>query len=433
MISPASAHLATLPVTWDTARAKSLFFERDLRSKTGEEELFSLSKTRGLLPRSEVSDKEARADSLEGYKCFLPGDLVMTKMQAWNGVFGFSGVCSGIVSPDYTVFSVAPDIDARFYTYLFKTDMYAGVFEQLARGMGTAFLRLNTSEFGSVDVPVPPPEVQERIANFLDDKTARIDALIAEKERLSNTLVAMRRDAIDATVLGGYTARCGQTLNGLEVLGPIPQDWTSSRMKFELEYVTSGSRGWAEHYADDGALFVRIGNLTRDSIELDLSDIQRVALPDAAEGVRARVHPGDLLISITAYLGSVAVAPVGIEEAYVSQHVSLARPNCLRALPKWLGYVVLSSIGRTFFDLQAYGGTKVQLSLDDIRELPVPLPPTDVQRERINLLEARLCRLNELATHVQGHISRLREYRSSLISAAVTGQLDLGSFEAAKA
>jgi type I restriction enzyme S subunit len=89
---------------------------------------------------------------------------------------------------------------------------------------------------------------------------------------------------------------------------------------------------------------------------------------------------------------------------------------------------VLSSIGRTFFDLQAYGGTKVQLSLDDIRELPVPLPPSEVQAGRIRRLESRLSQLNELDAHVAHHIDRLREYRSSLISAAVNGQLDIDAF-----
>lgn len=147
-------------------------------------------------------------------------------------------------------------------------------------------------------------------------------------------------------------------------------------------------------------------------------------LPDASEGIRARVKPGDLLISITAYLGSVAVAPADIEEAYVSQHVSLARPNRKRSIPDWLGYVVLSSVGKTFFDLQAYGGTKIQLSLDDIRELPVPLPSPEEQAKRVAMLENRLAQIDSLKEHVFQHIDRLREYRSSLISAAVTGQLD---------
>ncbi len=312
------------------------------------------------------------------------------------------------------------------YWYLLSEQFSDFALRESAR---VAMPKLNRETLAAASVPVPSKDEQERIANFLDEQTKRVDALISEKERLVDVVNSLKFDAIDRAVLGDGTSRVGQRLKGLEALGPIPEGWTSSRMKFELEYVTSGSRGWAEHYADDGTLFVRIGNLTRDSIGLDLSDVQRVAIPDAAEGVRARVQPGDLLISITAYLGSVAVAPDDIEEAYVSQHVSLARPNCIRALQKWLGYVVLSSIGRTFFDLQAYGGTKVQLSLDDIRELPVPLPTAEVQRERINVLESRLRSLDKLAAHAQEHIERLREYRSSLISAAVTGQLNISTFD----
>jgi type I restriction enzyme S subunit len=292
---------------------------------------------------------------------------------------------------------------------------------------GTKVLRMD--QWANFPVPVPEPETQAAIVKFLNDKTARIDALIDEKERLHTLLLQQRSEAVDRAVLGIELESRGAALKGLEVLGPIPLGWASTRMKYELEYVTSGSRGWADYYSDSGSLFVRIGNLTRDSIELDLEDVQRVDLTNTADGVRARVQPGDLLISITAYLGSVAVAPDDIEEAYVSQHVSLARPNRVRALPNWLGYVVLSSIGRTFFELQAYGGTKVQLSLDDIRELPIPLPDIAVQRKRILSLEARLNALDGLIIHVSHHIARLREYRRSLISAAVTGWCDLTDME----
>lgn len=291
--------------------------------------------------------------------------------------------------------------------------------------------KLTQAAMNDIEVAAPKLDVQERIANFLDEQTARIDALIAEKERLADRLTSLRLQIVDFAVLGGGVDLRGEPLRGLDALGALPGSWMRSRMKFELEYVTSGSRGWADYYADDGALFIRIGNLTRNSIDLDLSDIQRVALPSATEGIRARVQGGDLLISITAYLGSVAVAPEDIEEAYVSQHVSLARPNRKRAHPKWLGYVVLSSIGRTFFDLQAYGGTKVQLSLEDIHELPVPLPSMNEQLGRIQVLEHRLRDLDRLSIHIAEHLASLREYRSSLISAAVTGQLDLSTFKAA--
>ena len=76
--------------------------------------------------------------------------------------------------------------------------------------------------------------------------------------------------------------------SGAEWVGRIPADWHMTVLKRDMDFLTSGSRGWAEHYADEGALFVRIGNLTREGLELDLSDIQRVAVPPGSEGVRGR-------------------------------------------------------------------------------------------------------------------------------------------------
>ena len=114
--------------------------------------------------------------------------------------------------------------------------------------------------------------------------------------------------------------------SGIEWLGEVPRHWEVFPLKRDLAFLTSGSRGWADHYSDDGALFIRIGNLTRESIHLDLSDIQRVEVPDGAEGERTKVVAGDVLFSITAYLGSVAVVPDGLETAYVIPDPSNQHP-----------------------------------------------------------------------------------------------------------
>lgn len=378
-----------------------------------------------------LSKQEADGGRLE------VGDLVVTKSSGSELHIGKTSLVTSEVAALNACYSnfmqrlrVDERTEPRFVHYWMNNELCREQFAYLSNST-SGLANLNGTVLGTARLAFPSRTDQEHIANFLDEQTARIDALIAEKERLAGSLIGLRQQAVDYAILGSELPSRGQSLKGLEILGALPSSWTLSRMKFELEYVTSGSRGWADYYADDGTLFIRIGNLTRDSIGLDLSDIQRVALPNAAEGVRARVQGGDLLISITAYLGSVAVAPEDIEEAYVSQHVSLARPNRKRAHPKWLGYVVLSSVGKTFFDLQAYGGTKVQLSLEDIHELPVPLPSMHVQLGRIEMLESRLRNLDSLSAHIAEHIARLREYRSSLISAAVTGQLDLSTFKKA--
>jgi type I restriction enzyme S subunit len=195
-----------------------------------------------------------------------------------------------------------------------------------------------------------------------------------------------------------------------------------------LVFLTSGSRGWAEHYSDDGALFIRTGNLTRDSIRLDLSDIQRVSVPEGTEGERTRVQPVDVLFSITAYLGSVAVVHENLEPAYVSQHVALARLVQRHLLPEWAAYVTLSFVGKTHLETQGYGGTKIQLSLDDIANLVMTVPNIKEQSSIVAFLDNETAKLDALTTEAQRAIELLKERRSALISAAVTGRIDVRTF-----
>jgi type I restriction enzyme S subunit len=309
----------------------------------------------------------------------------------------------------------------EFFAYLLSV---AG--DQLSlRGRGTTFLELSGDELGAFRVPLPPPTEQKAVAIFLDRETAKIDALIAEQEQLIALLKEKRQAAISHAVTKGLNPDVLTKPSGIEWLGDVPAHWEVVRLKRELLFVTSGSRGWAENYSDEGDLFLRIANLTRDGIGLGLSDVQRVAVPAGAETERTRVKAGDILFSITAYLGSVAVVPDWLSAAYVSQHVALARLHRGRLKSRWVGYVALSTVGRTWFEAQSYGGTKVQLSLDDIRDLPVPLPPLAEQIAILANLEAEVAQLNQLSLEAGEAVALLRERRTALISAAVTGQIDV--------
>src|SRR5262245_11422634 len=102
----------------------------------------------------------------------------------------------------------------------------------------------------------------------------------------------------------------------------LPDGWSKTTSGELFIYITSGSRGWAQYYAHEGAKFIRVGNLTHRAIRLDLNDIQHVRPPAGPEARRTLVQIGDLLISVTADVGMVALAPDGIGEAYVNQHVA---------------------------------------------------------------------------------------------------------------
>ena len=285
----------------------------------------------------------------------------------------------------------------------------------------------------NLNICLPPLSEQTAIAAFLDRETAKIDALVAEQRRLIDLLREKRQAVISHAVTRGLNPAAPLKPSGIDWLGDVPEGWEVGRLKNDLQFLTSGSRGWADHYADDGALFIRIGNLPREGIELDHSDIQRVAVPEGAEGERTRVQSGDVLFSITAYLGSVAIVPSGLEMAYVSQHVALARLAQKRMLPDWVGYVTLSIVGKTYLQEQGYGGTKVQLSLDDVANLIVPLPPLDEQQQIVVFLYAALAKFDTLTATADSAIALLQERRAALISAAVTGKIDVRARQAEEA
>ncbi|MCA2990979.1 restriction endonuclease subunit S, partial [Gemmatimonas sp.] len=256
-----------------------------------------------------------------------------------------------------------------------------------------------------------------------DRETAKIDALVAEQRRLMDLLREKRQAVISHAVTKGLNPEAPMKDSGVEWLGAVPAHWDLNPLKRYIAFITSGSRGWADHYADKGDVFLRIANLTRETIRLDLDDVQRVQVPEGAEGERTRVESGDILFSITAYLGSVAVIPDSFEGGYVSQHVALVRVNKALLEPTFGAYAALSICGQTWFQRQSYGGTKIQLSLDDVRDLPIPVPPIEEQRSIVGFIEAELSRLEEMSAEAMRAVTILNERRAALITAAVTGQI----------
>jgi type I restriction enzyme S subunit len=289
----------------------------------------------------------------------------------------------------------------------------------------TAQPLINTTIVESQVGVLPTLQEQRSIAAFLDRETGKIDALVAKKKRLIELLQEKRTALITRAVTKGLDPDVPMKDSGVEWLGEIPATWKVKRIKNLSRFVTSGSRGWAEYYAEEGPLFLRIGNLRSGSIELNLNDLQHVCPPEGAEGARTRVHPGDLLISITALIGAVAVVPQGLPDAFVNQHLALVRLSDTSVEPRWLAYCVLSRVGQEQFSVELYGGTKDGLGLEDIRSLVVLLPPMTEQRRIVELLDTEDANTESLIRKIREGIEKLKEFRTALISAVVTGKIDV--------
>jgi type I restriction enzyme S subunit len=356
------------------------------------------------------------------------GDTIITKDSETADDIGLSAYVENSlpgVLCGYHLSVVRPSVhlNGRFVKRLFDSRYLKALMEINANGLTR--VGLGQYAIDNLDIPHPPVGEQAQIANFLDGETAKIDALIAKQEQLIATLREDRTATITHAVTKGLDPGVEKRNTGSDWLSELPCDWSITRLKWMASLITSGSRGWAQYYADNGDYFVRIGNLRRGSLGFDDSDVNYVQIPPGVEGSRTITREGDLLFSITAYLGSVAVVDGPHSGGYVSQHVSLVRLLVEQLNPAYAGYTTLSEVGQRQLKENAYGGTKIQLSLDDIADLELPLPPVAEQRRIVEFLDERCDRIDTLIAKATEVIDTLREYRSALITDAVTGKIDV--------
>jgi type I restriction enzyme S subunit len=205
-------------------------------------------------------------------------------------------------------------------------------------------------------------------------------------------------------------------------LNELPNGWHWTITDQLFWFVTSGSRGWAKYYSDSGAVFFRIGNLDHNSVSLDLNKIQCVKPPKGAEGTRTKVEENDILISITADVGMIGVVPRSFEEAYINQHISLARPvSSVNSL--YIAWYLTSRLGQNQFVALQRGATKAGLGLDDIRSVNIPIPPFEEQAEVISQIEKRLSVVHEIEIEVDKNLKRTVRLRQSILKKAFSGKL----------
>jgi len=213
----------------------------------------------------------------------------------------------------------------------------------------------------------------------------------------------------------------------------IPGHWACAPVIELTQFVTSGSRGWAKHYADDGPVFLRVGNLDHDTVGLDLSDVVHVRPPEGAEGERTRVEAGDILLSITADVGMVGLATKGLPEAYVNQHVALVRPRST-VWPPGLAYAFLDPQGlQALVKKSQYGATKPGLSLIQVRSFQVGVAPLAEQHRIVEAIESYFTRLDNAVATLERVRRNLKRYRASVLKAAVEGRLVPTEAELARA
>jgi len=229
-------------------------------------------------------------------------------------------------------------------------------FQKLARGATIKGITRNV--VSDLSIPLPSLPEQRRIAVILDQadalRTKRREALVQLDSLTQSIFIEMFGDA-----------------------QIIFNKWPTKKLGEILDFLTSGSRGWAEYYADSGALFLRIQNVCKDELKLD--DVAFVNAPDSTEAKRTKVQEGDVLLSITADLGRTAVIPAGLGNAHINQHLSILRTSAV--IPKYLSAFLTSPAGQREILGRDKHGVKAGLNFDDIRSFRIPMPPQLLQHD----------------------------------------------------
>jgi type I restriction enzyme S subunit len=335
------------------------------------------------------------------------GALVMAlagqgKTKGMVAQMGIDSTCNQSMS------AIVPSgIDARYLLYWLSANY------KLIRSTASDDLRdgLNLQMLGDIPCPIPSTRLdQTRIANFLDEKTARIDALIAEKERLVEALEELRSSTISEAVL----------VNA--------KGWSQTRLKFLVRDIIDTEHKTVAFYDDGEYLVARTTNIKNGRLTLD-----GAKYTDAAgyEDWTRRAVPstGDILFTREAPAGEACLVPEGLPLC-LGQRTVLIRLDQNKADASFVLWSLYGGLAARFISDLSQGSTVAHFNMPDIGNIPLFTGPIREQRARAMLLESKLKQVDSLKLHVAEHINRLREYRSSLISAAVTGQLNIDDFQA---
>lgn len=277
---------------------------------------------------------------------------------------------------------------------------------------------------GDLSVTVPPAEEQQSISAHLDRETARIDALVEKKTRFIELLREKRQALITHAVTKGLDPTVKMKESGVEWLGEVPEHWEIKRLQFLCSSIKAGPFGSAltkEMYVPEG---YRVYG-QEQVIPGDFSVGDYYITPEYfSELAQYAVQPGDVLVSCVGTFGKIAVVPEGVEPGIINPRLIRIRVNQLVS-PLYMTMLMRSSVVFEQFSLWSRGGTMDIINIGTLSGIVMSVPPASEQQAILAYVEYETGRIGLLASKTERSIELLRERRSALITAAVTGQIDL--------
>ena len=349
------------------------------------------------------------------------GDVIITKdSESWDDI----GVPACVDEPlpnvvcGYHLCLLRPKSEVLNGRYLLRALQSGGIREKLwLASRGVTRFGLGLDGIRDLQLPLPPLPTQKAIANFLDRKTAAIDALIEKKEKLLELLAEKRSALINQAVTKGLDPNMPMKDSGIPWIGEIPEHWEFLPVKRVARVFVPG-RDKPDLNDVDGLPWVTLDQLGKiyhqaESAQYRVSD-------DAAKNVGARAVPSNSVM--TGCVGSFGSAAINREPVFCNQQIQ-AYTALVRLESEYLAYII--SISSPYSESIGTATTIKYLNAERFGMLPIPLPPVSEQKRIIAWLSSELPRIDRVKAIVSEQKTKLHEYRQSLITAAVTGQVEI--------
>jgi type I restriction enzyme S subunit len=292
-----------------------------------------------------------------------------------------------------------------------------------ARGSSLSMVKVSQNSIRSWLVALPPYAELKAIASFLDRETAKIHALIAKKERLIELLQEKRTAIISHAVTKGLDPTVQMKDSGVEWLGKIPTHWEKTRIKYALHQIVDTEHKTAPFYPDGEYLVVRTSNVRNGQLVLD--DAKYTDNEGFREWTkRGKPEPGDILFTREAPAGEACLVRENLPLC-LGQRMVLFRVNHQMLDENYGIWSLYGGIAAEFISSLSQGSTVAHFNMADIGNIPLLLPPIEEQTAIASYLDRETAKIDALIAKIRQGIEKLKEYRTALISAAVTGKIDV--------
>ena len=407
--------LGYVPEHWKLKRLGYYLGER--REKVSDRDYQPLSVTKdGIVPQLETA---AKTDDGDNRKRVCKGDFVINSRSDRKGSSGLSNI-DGSVSLISTVLKPKESVHGAFVHHLLRSIPFQEEFYRFGKGIVADLWSTNYTAMSGITLAMPPHREQVAIATFLDRETAKIDALIAEQQRLIELLQEKRQAVISHAVTKGLNPDAPMKDSGVEWLGEVPEHWAVGKLSYYSVIGTGATpdRQRSDYWNGD-IPWIKTGEVRYEDIHQAEESISELALNETSCSL---LNPGTLLMAL--YGQGVTRGRVGMLAIQASCNQACATIAPTDSLN---GRYLELHLTNAYEHIRSLGNetTQQNLNLDFVRELELLLPPTEEQQLIWQACKERAVGMDSLLGCSLDAIALLQERRSALISAAVTGQIDV--------